>query len=132
MKKGKLGIIVILLILISVNYCSQKEKPWVGTYMLMVSDENREVFDALKEANRPWPHVNIMEDGTFTLFQPQASGSGVYRVEGTQLIMTLTEYNGNPPSGNLAQRKTIETKNNFQYIMFEGPNGEPWIKLPDE
>jgi len=131
MKRMKLGLVGLLFISISIMYCS-REKPWLGTYMLVVTDENREVFEALKNANKPWPHVTILEDGTFTLIQPQDAGSGIYRVEGAQLIMTLTEYNGSLPPGNLAQSKTIESKDNFQFIMFEGPGGNPWIKLPDD
>ena len=125
-----LGIGLLVLTLFSPQ-CS-KEQPWVGTYMMTVNDENREVFKVFQKNNTPWPHVNIMKDGTFTLIQPRASGSGVYRVDETRIIMTLTEYNGGPPPGNLAESKTIESRSNYQFIMFEGPNGVPWIKLPDD
>ena len=130
MKKRIHLLIVLLLLILSMLYCS-KEKPWVGTYMLTVNDENRELFETFQQNNTPWPHVRIEDDGKFTLIQPRASGSGVYRVDGSRLFMTLTEYNGSLPPGNLAQTKTIESRDNFQFIMFEGPTGDPWIKLPD-
>ena len=124
--------IVLFTLCVLVLIACSRQKPWIGTYMLVVNDENRDVFNTFQQMNTPWPHVELFEDGKFTLIQPQHSGSGVYRVEGDKLIMTLTEYNGVPPLGNLAQSKTIETRENFMYILFEGPNNPPWIKLPDE
>ncbi len=111
--------------------CGKSQKKWVGTYMLEVNDENRDVFNSFRDLNTPWPHVTLYSDGTFTLIQPRDSGRGLYRVEGHTLIMTLTEYDGGRPPGNLAQSKTIQADPDFRFIMFEGPQGVPWIRLKE-
>ena len=101
---------------------------WLGTYTMEVKEDEQEIYDMLKEMGVAWPSITFKEDGTIFLVKAQGEGRGTYTVEGSKVTLTMTEYNGQPPPGRLAEPKIGEFQDNYRVLLLKGPRGERFLK----
>jgi hypothetical protein len=110
--------------------CGSKPKVWIGTYALKITDKTRETYDMFQEMNMQWPEITLNADGTFTMLKTEdrMTITGTYKVDGTTLTITAVRVNGQPPEGKYADPHTAEFKDDFQILMMEGLESEPWVR----
>ena len=110
--------------------CANKTKPYVGTYALEITDESREVYDMFKDMDMPWPEITFNEDGTFVFYKTEGNIEikGTYTVKGAALTLKATDVGGKPPEGMHAEPFEVEFRDNFQILLIDGSDKEPFVR----
>lgn len=127
MKERKRFLLIVIGLL--VMSCSS-ERPWIGTYALEVTEENKEAVEMFKEMNLVWPEITLKEDGSFLVLKTEGNArlTGTYTVEGTTITLKMGDVAGEPPKGKYAEPHTAEFRDDFKILMMEGPDKERWVR----
>ena len=125
----RIRFLLLLIVVLSVSVCSS-ERPWIGTYALEVTDENKEMVDMFKEMDMVWPEITFNNDGTFQLFKTEGNVkiTGTYTVDGTTMNLQALDVGGKPPDGKYAKPHAAEFTDSFQVLMMEGLDKEKWVR----
>ncbi len=116
-------------ILLMVVGCTS-DRPWIGTYALEITEENKDMYDMFLEMGMVWPEITLNEDGTFITHKTEGGVkiSGTYTVEGTTLTIHAQDVGGDEPEGKYAEPHSALFKEDFQVLMMEGPDKEKWVR----
>ena len=127
----KNGIIIFMFcVLTAFSFSHGSDKPWIGTYQLEITDQNREMAAMFKDMDMYWPEISLHADSTFILLKSEGNTkiTGTYTIQKTTLMIIALKVGGQPPEGIFAKPYSVEFKNDFQVLMFEGPEKEKWVK----
>ena len=110
--------------------CAKKDTPWIGTYALELTAENKEMYEMFQEMQMLWPEITLNADGTFTLLRTEGGAKihGTFEVNDNTLTITASDIDGKQPRGKFGTPYSSEFKDNFQVLMFEGADKEQWVK----
>ena len=110
--------------------CKSGPSPWLGTYALEITEENKEMYEMFREMEMTWPEITLNEDGTFLTVKTEGNVQiqGTYTVEGSILTIQATDVGGKSPEGKYAEPHSAEFKEDFKVLMMEGPDRERWIR----
>ena len=122
-------LIFIIGIVLLVIGCSS-EQPWIGTYGLEITPENKDAYEMFQEMEMVWPEITLKEDGTFLLLKTEGNVkiTGTYAVKDARITLKALTYGGASPEGKVAESHTADFVDNYQVLMMEGPGKERWIR----
>lgn len=122
--------IFIIAILFLMSFSCSSERPWIGTYALEITKENKEDVEMFKEMGLVWPEITLNSDGTFITLKTEGNIkiTGTYTVKGNTLTLKTLEYDGKPPEGKYAELYSADFKDDFNILMMQGPDKERWVR----
>jgi len=121
----------ILTVVSMIFACTAKsEKPWIGTYALEITTENKEMFEMFPEMDMVWPEITLNEDGTFLILKTEGNSKikGTYEIKSVTLTIHAKDVDGKPPESKYAKPHTAQFKDDFAVLMLEGPDKERWVR----
>ena len=126
----KMRTIILLSISLFLICCTKTDKPWIGTYALELTAENKEMYDMFQEMEMLWPEITLNKDGTFTLLRTEGGAKihGTFEVKDNTLTITASDIDGKRPRGKYGTPYSSDFKENFEVLMFEGAGKERWVK----